>query len=154
MDFPYIRHVTDTALTVVFGNEITPQINARVCAFAGAVEDMKIKGVTAVTPTYRAVMVEYCPLETSFAELRDTLAPLARGINPARTAVGKRVEIPVCYGGEYGPDLAALAAGLGLSQNEVIKIHSYVVYPVYMMGFSPGFPYLGGMDSAIAYPRL
>ena len=147
-----LRSLGDRAVAVTLGAEISPEGNARVTAFCCALEKARLPGVLEWVPSYAAVTVHYDPLTTDYETLCAALRSLETGA-AARDA-GALVVLPVCYGGEYGPDLAAVAAHCGLSEAEVIARHSGREYPVYLLGFMPGFPYLGGMDEALAAPRL
>lgn len=143
----------DSAVSIRFGEEISPLLNARVTGFACAVETAQIQGVLELVPSYCALMVRYDPLVLSYKEIVAAL----EGMKPAQAAAeeaGLLVELPVCYGGEYGPDLAYVAQHANLSVEEVVKLHTRTEYPVYMLGFTPGFPYLGGMETQLATPRL
>jgi inhibitor of KinA len=143
----------DSAASVRFEERISPEVHREVMAFARAVDQEAIPGVLELVPSYCALMVNFDPLALSFDELAQKLSSLKPG-RAAGEESAAVVELPVCYGGEYGPDLDFVAARAGLSAHEVIRIHSGVEYPVYMLGFTPGFPYLGGMDARIAAPRL
>ncbi len=144
----------DTALSVEFGNEISETINARVRAFGIALDQSSIPGIVETVPTYRSLMIHYDPetilCEPLVARLRDLLDRLDQiPIPPSEV-----LEIPVLYGGEEGPDLDFVARHSNLTPREVIRIHTSADYLIYMLGFTPGFTYLGGMSQAIATPRL
>ncbi len=157
-DYPRILTAGDSALVVEFGDAIDPAVNRRVYDLAAAIEAAGVNGVSELVPTYRSLLVGYDCLETSFDETRSALEDLLseRSRQPAGddTPSGTLFEIPVAYGGESGPDLGRVAEHAGMSTDEVVEIHSSVAYRVYMLGFLPGFPYLGGMDQRIACPRL
>jgi KipI family sensor histidine kinase inhibitor len=106
-----------------------------------------------IHPAYASVLVEFDALQLTHAEIERRIRALKETIDPS-AAEGRLITIPVCYGGESGPDLAWVAAHNGLTPEQVIAIHSSADYLVYFLGFSPGFPYLGGMPSSIAAPRL
>ncbi len=154
----HIAPVGDRSLIVEFGQAVEPVVNATVRSFARELLDEPIAGIVDVVPAFTTVAVHYRP--EFFAEgaspydvLRRRLdALLARGIRhhdeDART-----VEIPVCYGGEFGPDLQEVAAACGLQTEEVIARHVASQHLVYMLGFAPGFPYIGGLDPSLAVPR-
>ena len=144
----------DSSLSVEFGNEISEPVNGRVRAFGAALEKAGIAGITELVPTYRSLMVHYDPLILSYGEIRQKLQELLGTMDPAPLPPGPVLEIPVLYGGEAGPDLPFVAAWAGLSEEEVIRIHSSADYLIYMLGFTPGFAYLGGMCESIAAPRL
>ncbi len=152
--YPRIVPAGDAALTVEFGDAIAPRINDRVLAFARRVERSRLRGLVEVVPAYRSATVYIDPLRCNWARLTTTLAALARRPAPKARPSGNLVTIPVVYGEEFGPDLPELAKQAGLSQEAVIKLHGSTVYRVYMLGFSPGFPYLGTVPKKIVRPRL
>jgi KipI family sensor histidine kinase inhibitor len=148
----------DAALIVEFPEVIDPQVNARVVALAAAIARAGVPGVRDVVPTYRSVAVYFDPLRTDrdafVAELeKQTEAALGRHAFDASDAGTQPVQIPVVYGGDEGPDLSGVAAFAGLSEREVVRLHTARVYRVYMLGFVPGFAYMGSVDSRIAAPR-
>jgi KipI family sensor histidine kinase inhibitor len=117
-------------------------------------KEQHIEGIVDVIPTYCSLLVNYDPLVISYKDLKKRLEGLVKV--DVRSGEGKKtiVEIPVCYGGEYGPDIANIAEHAGLTEEEVIQIHSSKDYLIYMLGFLPGFTYLGGLDERIHTPRL
>ena len=151
---PEILPCGDCALNVHFEEAIRPEVNARVCALARALEAHRPEGVIEWVSAYCTLTVYYRPEQISFAEL----SALLRAILPAGEASEVRectvVELPTAYGGEYGPDLAFVAGHAGLSVEEAIELHSAPEYLIYMMGFMPGFTYLGGLDARLHTPRL
>ncbi|MEZ4999481.1 MAG: 5-oxoprolinase subunit PxpB [Bacteroidales bacterium] len=111
-------------------------------------------GLIETVPSYSGLMVYYNPFEVSFEQLSSTIESFISGDQHPVTGNHRKVTIiPAFYGKEYGPDLETIASAKGLTGQEVIDIHSSVDYRIYMLGFTPGFPYLGGMDERIAYPR-
>ena len=144
----------DMALTVEFGHEIDPVVNQRVIAFAETVRAHRWEGVLDVVPTYRSVTIHVDPLCLDLTTLTDRLLQLPRTASFSATSLGKEHRIPVLYGGEWGPDLENVADFAKLSGAEVIQLHASVQYRVYMLGFSPGFPYLGSVPAPLAMPRL
>ena len=147
---PRILPCGDAALTVEFGRDIDPAVNARVLAL-----DLRVGGVAGgleTVPTYRSLLVHYDPLATDFQSLKAALLDLAADL-PQTPRERRLWRIPVVYGGEFGIDLEATASRHGLSTAELIRRHSAPVYRVYMNGFLPGFAYLGGLDPGIATPR-
>ncbi len=141
----------DCALVMEFANEISKEVNARIRQTTKAIE--KIEGVIEVLPTYRSITIFYRPDQIAYDELVTKLQTIKEG-NEEGDSLSRRIEIPTVYGGEYGPDLAYVAQHASLSEEEVIRIHTGTDYLVYMLGFSPGFTYLGGLDEQIATPRL
>ena len=144
----------ESALVVEFGDTIDPTINRRVRELFLAIEGARFSFVRDLVPTYRSLLVSYDPLETTFDALKARLQQLEGGISSAEIPAPRVVEIPTAYGGAFGPDLPFVAAHNHLDPAEVVSIHAGSDYLVYMMGFSPGFTYLGGMSEKIAAPRL
>lgn len=154
MEFPRIITSGDTAIVVEFEDKIDPEINAKVKAFYEVLKKSNITGVVDIIPTYRSVLIHYNPVMIRYAQMVKKAEELLSKANSIES-VGKKIyRIPVCYGGFYGPDLKDVAEHAGMTEEEVIKIHSGRKYLIYMLGFQPGFAYLGGMDERIAMPRL
>lgn len=149
-----IHPAGDLALNVEFAEAIHPSINAQIRTFTAALEAAHVPGVVECVPTYRSVTVHYRPEIVRYGALAARLTELLETLSADAAASAEVIEIPVLYGGEMGPDLPFVAQHSGLSEDEVIRIHSAPEYLVYMLGFTPGFPYLGGMDERIAAPRL
>lgn len=143
----------DAAWFVEFDNRIDPVVNARAIALARAVREAGWRFVRDVVTAYRSVAVYVDPLAPEVRDLRETLTALAEGIPPADTSREALITVPVCYGGEFGPDLARVAEFAGCSEEEVIRRHTAREYRVYMVGYVPGFPYMGTVDPTIAAPR-
>ncbi len=150
---PCYRPVGDSGLNVEFASEISPEVNRRVRALLASLDSEPLPGVRDLVPSYRTLLVIYDPLVLSYEVLLERLRRLERAVEetipPSRT-----VTIPVCYGGKFGPDLADVAEHTGIAEVDVIARHSNRYYLVYFLGFSPGFPYLGGIDPALCTPRL
>ena len=136
-----------------FGSEIDPEINALVHGTAAAIETSDIEGVLEMVPTYRSLLIYYDPLLVSLQQLQEQISGMAIGEGETEHEY-RIVEIPTLYGGENGPDLEFVAENAGMTESEVIALHSGTDYLVYTMGFSPGFPYLGGLDQNLHTPRL
>jgi inhibitor of KinA len=143
----------DSALVAEFEDRIDPAVNARVVSLAEALDAAGIAGVRDVVPTYRSVTVYFDPLRTDHDTLVARIGQLT--IRPADGpgAVSRAHQVPVCYGGEFGPDLAAVAAFAGLTETGVIGAHTSRTYRVFMLGFLPGFAYMGAVDERIGAPR-
>ncbi len=154
MTAPRILLAGDAALVVEFGDRVDPALNREVRALWRAAERAAIPGVLDLVPTYRSLLVSYDPLTTDPDELRERLLEIDAEKGSLDPAASRLVRVPTAYGGEFGPDLPFVARHNGLTEAEVIEIHSGTDYLVYMLGFSPGFPYLGGMSPRIATPRL
>jgi len=146
----------DRAFVVELGEVIDPELNARVRALAHAVWESFREEIVEVVPTYRSFLVVHDPLRSEREGLVARIMAVAEDLEhrPATTETSRLVHLPACYGGTFGPDLEDVARHARLSPEEVIAIHSGATYLVYMLGFTPGFPYLGGMPPAIATPRL
>jgi KipI family sensor histidine kinase inhibitor len=152
-DKPRIRLSGDRAFLVEYGDAIDPAVNEKVRAVTALVKRSLPEGVEAVIPAYRNLSILYDPLITSPDRILPHLMGLETRLSEIEIPEPRTVEIPVRYGGEYGPDLGFVAEHSGLTAEEVIAIHSATVYPIYMIGFTPGFCYLGGLDSRIHTPR-
>lgn len=152
--FPRILPLGDSGVTVEFGDSIAPATNDQVIAFAQGLDTLTISGVVDVAPTYRSVSVYFDPLLTDLDDLERRLKELAANLPQQPTGPGRTIEIPVAYGVDLGPDLADVARLAGVSEQEVVALHGSTDYRVYMLGFSPGFPYLGTVPATIAIPRL
>lgn len=144
----------DSALVAEFGNAITPEINARIRAFNIALEQSKLPGILELLPTYRSVLIQYDPMVIGTESLKAKLSKIAENLDSIAIPPAQVVELPVLYGGEMGPDLGFVAEHAGLTPEEVIKLHTEPEYLIYMLGFTPGFTYLGGLNEKIHTPRL
>ena len=153
-DEPLFLPAGDQALVVEIGGDISPETNGRVCSLAAAIEGSETVGVVEVVPTYRSLLIYYDPEEVAASGLEDAIRQLEVGLQEHETQGSNVVQVPTLYGGEHGPDLEFVARHAALSVDEVVSIHSGDDYLVYMMGFSPGFAYLGGMSETLATPRL
>src|SRR5262245_6824332 len=142
----------DTALAVEFGDSVDRAISATVLALARRLAAAAIPGVVEVVPTFRSLMVYYDPLQLPREELTKRLTPLTEGLQAAEAA-GRRWLIPVCYDESLAPDLAHVAERTGLTPTQVVERHSAVTYHVYMVGFLPGYPYMGDLPAELALPR-
>jgi inhibitor of KinA len=143
----------DSVVIVEFEEVIDVGVNARAIALARRIESAAIPGVRDVVPTYRSVAVYFDPLRTHYDVLYRELEREATRPVPMAEAARDAVRIPVCYGGDYGPDLSAVAAFAGLTEADVIRLHTAVTYQVFMLGFVPGFAYMGIVDARIAMAR-
>ena len=143
----------DSAMIVEFEERIDPDVNARAISCAEAVQAARLAGVRDVVPTFRSVAVYFDPLRTDGVALMARLQQEASQPPAAVPAARTPVRIPVCYGGDLGPDLAAVASFAGLPEADVVRVHAAGTYRVFMLGFVPGFAYLGIVDTRIAMPR-
>lgn len=144
----------DSSVLIEFGKEISPEINRKITATVQMMKEQHIEGVVDMIPAFCSLLINYDPRVISFDELKKRLEILVKLDAKAGNNRKKIYEIPVCYGGEYGPDMENIAKNAGLTEEEVIKIHSSRDYLIYMLGFLPGFCYLGGLDERIHTPRL
>jgi inhibitor of KinA len=143
----------DSAIIIQFGNNITPDTHRKVSALAARLQDNSFPGMVEYVPAFTTVTVYYNPLQLSYKDTCSALELILSELKDTPTGTPKTVEIPVCYGGEFGPDIEFVAEHNGLTMDEVVQIHSGGEYLVYMIGFAPGFPYLGGMSERIQAPR-
>jgi KipI family sensor histidine kinase inhibitor len=151
---PRILPLGEQGLTVEFGESIDLRTNELGLSFAAAVERATIPGVMEVVPTYRSATIYFNPLLADRVSLIERVHALLTETIPEPPHLPSTHRIPVFYGGETGPDLIDVADRARLASADVIAIHSSVIYRVYMLGFSPGFPYLGTVPDRIATPRL
>ena len=149
---PRILPCGDSAVTVEFGDTVDAALNDRVLALDAALAAAPFAGFVEAVPTYRSLMVHYDPVAIGFDAVTTLLLGLAASA-PALPAGGRRWRIPVVYGGAFGIDLEDVARRHGLTPDEVVARHTAGDYRVYMIGFLPGFSYLGGLDQSIATPR-
>lgn len=152
-----IESMAEDALLLRFGDGIDIATNARVHAAANALREARINSVTDIAPAYASLLVRFDPFawrerDALCAALTAALQSSSAGSNAAR-ARAAAIEIPVCYGGDFGPDLDVIATHTGLSPDEVISRHAAGNYSVAMLGFAPGFPYLLGLDATLHVPR-
>ncbi len=152
---PRILMAGDCTLLVEFANRIDADTNARVLALAQALraQQRKTQGLRGVVPAYRSLSVHFDPLTISHAQVREVIASCLDTLAVASNATPRRWDVPVCYGGAHGEDLHALAQHHQLDAAQVIERHRAPVYRVFMVGFMPGFAYLGGLDPVLHTPR-
>ena len=152
---PTISPVGDCAISIDFGQVIDPKINRHIRQTIERIQELKLDGITELVPTYCALLIQYDAMLYSYSDICNLMEPL---LEPSATDDANErvtvIEIPTVYGGEFGPDLGFVASHNNLTEDEVVAIHSGTDYLVYMLGFIPGFTYLGGMDPRIATPRL
>ena len=142
----------DSAIVLEFPQRVDPAVNARVLAVAETIRRTTLKGVRDIIESYCAVTIEFDPLRTDIRRVVEELEAAAADKQTVAKG-GRQLTLPVCYGGEFGPDLGALAEFAECSEAEVVEAHVTGVYRVYMLGFLPGFGYLGSVDPRIAMPR-
>ncbi|MEJ8305912.1 5-oxoprolinase subunit PxpB [Saccharibacillus sacchari] len=162
---PLIEPLGETAIRAVFGTDISPETNSKVRKLTDYLERQPLPGMIEAVPSFAVVTIFYDPLKAAqqwpgvgHGTVMQSMAELLRSLLLTdiveKESTSRVIEIPVLYGEEYGSDLNFVARHAGMSEEEVIAIHAAREYPVYMIGFAPGFPYLGGMDPRIAAPRL
>ena len=152
---PTISPVGDCAISIDFGQAIDPKINRQIRQVIEQIKLLQLDGIIELVPTYCALLVQYDAMVYTYSDICGTLNPiLQESVTDSGNERVTIVEIPTIYGGEYGPDLGFVASHNHISEDEVVSIHSGTDYLVYMLGFIPGFTYLGGMDPRIATPRL
>lgn len=144
----------DTAVRVQLGSTIAPNTNQKIRSFALLLERERIRGVSEWIPTYTAVTLCYDPYIISYTRLVEKITNLYKKLENITLPSAEVIHIPTYYGGEAGPDIERVANHNQIEVEDVINIHSGSSYLIYMMGFTPGFPYLGGMSKKIATPRL
>jgi len=151
---PKIKLAGDSAVIVDIGDNIHPEINSKVHNFCSTLENNKPTWIREIIPAYKGLLIYFNPLEIELSELNSYINENYNKISESTTTANKLITIPTYYGGEFGPDLDNVINHTKLSKNEVIKTHSSVNYLVYAIGFSPGFPYLGGLPGKLKTPRL
>lgn len=152
IEYPRAIACGDSGVSIEFGDRIDVDLNERVLALDDALRSAQMHGVIETVPTYRALLIHYDPVEATF----DSVAAMGLALSRAgRSAERKsrRLELPVCYEGEFGIDLTTVSERLGLRTSDVIDRHTECEYRVYMLGFQPGFAYLGGLDPALSLQR-
>ena len=155
---PRLLALGDSAWTLEFGSAIDPAINARVMGLAARVAQARgaeplMASITDVVPTFRSLTVHYDPLEVDATALGERLRVLAQDGHQAMQP-GRLWHLPVCFDADFAPDLPRLAEAKGLSPEEVIQHLLAATFRVYMLGFQPGFPYMGGVPPELHMPRL
>ncbi len=148
-----IRRYSENSITIYIGYEINEDTNKKLVHLKNELEKMEIDGVSEIVISYTSLIIYYDIFKTTGIDVENVLKKVDLAKLEKRSLKYNLVEIPVCYGGEYGPDLA-LFDDNGLSPEEVIELHSNTEYLVYMLGFMPGFPYLGGLDERLFKDRL
>jgi len=142
----------DSAVTVEYSRDIDDDANRSVLALDRALAQAPIAGVTEAVPTYRSLLVHYDPVQIDFDTLRQRLLALAN-LPHETTAGARRWRIPVCYGGEHGIDLEDVAKALNSTPDDIVARHVAGNYRVAMIGFTPGWSYLSGLDKSLHMPR-
>ena len=144
----------DLAVSAELGEEISAEVNTRVRALEYLVDQKALPGVVETVPSYRSLLVYYDPSVVGYDALCAQLAALAEQATTTAMPPAREVELPCCYEGELGTDLEAAAARLGLSVDELVRLHAGAEYLVYFIGFTPGLPYMTGAPERLTIPRL
>ena len=151
---PRFIEAGDSALVVELGDAIDPAINDRVRGLMSALESRPPTGATDIVPSYRSLLISYDPFRIGCGQLIEAVEEAERGLEQAPPAEQRVLTLPTLYGGEHGPDIDYVAEHAGIDAEGVRALHGGVDYRVYMIGFAPGFPYLGGLPERLATPRL
>jgi KipI family sensor histidine kinase inhibitor len=144
----------DQGLLLEFGDEISLEVNEKVRRMVLAIQEEGIEGIIETVPTYRSLLIVYNPLILSIGELKERLGGIEEGLQKIPFPEPKLTRIPVVYGGPYGPDLDDVARYHWITPEEVVRLHCSKPYLIYMIGFMPGFPYMGDLPEALVTPRL
>jgi inhibitor of KinA len=144
----------DRGLLLEFGDEISLEVNEKVRRMALAIREEGIEGIIEAVPTYRSLLIIYNPLILSIEELKERLGGIEEGLQRTPFPEPKLIRIPVVYGGPYGSDLDDVARYHRITPEEVVRLHCSKPYLIYMIGFMPGFPYMGDLPEALVTPRL
>ena len=151
---PRFLEAGDRALVVEVGDSIEIEVNDRVRGLLTAIEDLGLEGVEDLVPSYRSLLIAFDPVLVTRHDLIEVVAETFGKLELAEQPEPRVVTLPTLYGGDHGPDLEHVATYAGMDPERVIELHSGVDYRVYMIGFAPGFPYLGGLPPELATPRL
>jgi inhibitor of KinA len=153
-DATRFQRASDQSLLIYFGHQITLEAHDRIRKLLHLLEMEPIAGVRNLHPAYCSLLVKFDPLQRHHDELERILHSYIERLENVSLPPPREVEIPVCYGGEHGPDLNDVSAKHGMRPEQVIALHSSSSYLVYFLGFVPGFAYLGGLPEALVTPRL
>ena len=151
---PKLLSSGDSCLVVEFSDRIEMEANIRLQNLKRRLADISIEGIRELVPTYRSLSIHYDPIKLSRAKLETAIGGAAADLGGTETADKRILIMPVRYGGIYGPDMANVSEHTKLDEPEIIKRHTAQDYYCYMLGFTPGFSYLGGLDETLATPRL
>lgn len=150
---PRVLPCGDRAVTIEFGKTIDPDLNRKVQFLSRQIKSKPFPGLIDLIPSYRSLLIQYDPGLCSYEELLSLIERRLASLGGIQDRECRLVEIPVCYGMDFGPDLEEVAAAHGISSEEVIRLHVTPIYQVYLIGFTPGFPFLGGLDPRLFTPR-
>jgi inhibitor of KinA len=145
---------SDQSLLVYFGQQITLSAHQRVRKLLGLLEREPIAGVRNLNPAYCSILVSFDALRLNHTGVEEILRGYIDRLDAMQIPTGRELQLPTCYGGEFGPDLDAVANLHGMTPAHAVELHASVAYIVYFLGFVPGFAYLGELPEALATPRL
>lgn len=151
---PKLVPLGDSALLMQFGDQIDLEINQRIHALDALLRADAIAGIIETVPAYATLLIHYDPLALTYAQISDWINAEMDRVGSSASRKPRQIEVPVRYGGVSGPDLEWVAAQHHLSIADAIRLHTNRTYIVYMMGFTPGFPYLGKLHESLVAPRL
>ena len=147
--------ISDTTIAFNFSEKIDSDINSKIVELSNEINNnFKNFKINSCFPTYNSLTIDYDPVKTERLTLKDKISELIQNFEFKSSYSEELFQVDVNYGGEFGEDLKSVSDLLNISEKEIIKIHSSTIYHVYMIGFSPGFPYLGGLDKRLVCPRL
>ena len=154
MEYKFID-ISDTTIAFNFSEKINSDINFKIVELSNEINNnFKNFKINSCFPTYNSLIIDYDPLKTERLTLKDKISILIQNFEFKSSYSEELFQVDVNYGGEFGEDLKSISDLLNIPEKEIIKIHSSTIYHVYMIGFSPGFPYLGGLDKRLVCPRL
>ena len=149
-----LKPLGDAALLVELGDKIDSTVNQRVHALNALLQTKNIAGIVETVPAYCTLLIHYDPLILTFDQVTHWVRDKLTQVDDSLNRKPRQLEVPTRYGGASGPDLEAVAVSKGISAADIVRIHSECEYTVYMMGFTPGFPYLGTLDERLIMPRM
>ncbi len=144
----------DMGVRVQFCDRVSPELNRKIQGFCRILESGKVNGIQEYVPAYDSVTIYYSPEQINYPTLCNALFNISNYDFSLETEQRNLVFIPTLYGGKYGPDLEKVASHNQITEQDVINIHTNTDYLIYMMGFLPGFPYMGGLSESITTPRF
>ena len=145
---------SDQSMLVYLGEEIGAAAHERVVRLLRLLQSEPVKWIRNIQPAYCSLLITFDAATVDHAEVRETISGLEKHAKKSPAAKPRLVEVPVCYGGEFGPDLEDVAEQRGLTAEKVVELHIARTYHAYFLGFAPGFAYLGDVAEEIATPRL
>jgi KipI family sensor histidine kinase inhibitor len=153
-DNPKFLGSGDSCLVVEFSDQIEMEANIRLQNLRRGIESMRVRGIRELVPTYRSISIHHDPLKISRAGVEEIITRALAASTASPDGPRRVLVMPVAYGGEYGPDMENVSRHTGLSEYEIVRRHTSREYYCYMLGFTPGFGYFGGLDETLETPRL